>query len=140
VFTSGSTGTPKGVLVTQENLMSNIEYLSGIYPHSASSRLLQSSSQAFDLSVFEIFFSWHVGITLCTAKKDDLFYDLEGAISQLGVTHLSLTPTVAALIDPDHVPKVDFLVTAGEAVTEHVKRKWADRGILFQGKLISRSA
>jgi non-ribosomal peptide synthetase component F/aryl carrier-like protein len=140
VFTSGSTGTPKGVLVTQENLMSNIEYLSGIYPHSASSRLLQSSSQAFDLSVFEIFFSWHVGITLCTAKKDDLFYNLEGAISQLGVTHLSLTPTVAALIDPDHVPKVDFLVTAGEAVTEHVKRKWADRGILFQGKLISRSA
>ncbi|KAH7401005.1 hypothetical protein DE146DRAFT_485162 [Phaeosphaeria sp. MPI-PUGE-AT-0046c] len=132
VFTSGSTGVPKGVLVTQDNLMSNLQYLSTIYPYTSTSKLLQSCSQAFDVSVFEIFFSWHVGICLCTAAKDDLFSDLEGAINQLGVTHLSLTPTVAALIDPDNVPHVQFLVTAGEAVTEHVRRKWAGRG-LYQG-------
>ncbi|KAH4000016.1 hypothetical protein HBI70_027010 [Parastagonospora nodorum] len=132
VFTSGSTGTPKGVLVTHENLMSNLSYLSTVYPYSEGSKLLQSCSQAFDVSVFEIFFSWHVGICLCTARKDDLFSDLEGAINQLGITHLSLTPTVAALIDPDNVPQVKFLVTAGEAVTEHVRRKWAGRG-LYQG-------
>ncbi|EAT90346.2 hypothetical protein SNOG_02134 [Parastagonospora nodorum SN15] len=129
VFTSGSTGTPKGVLVTHENLMSNLSYLSTVYPYSEGSKLLQSCSQAFDVSVFEIFFSWHVGICLCTARKDDLFSDLEGAINQLGITHLSLTPTVAALIDPDNVPQVKFLVTAGEAVTEHVRRKWAGRGL-----------
>ncbi|KAL1800615.1 hypothetical protein ACET3X_000957 [Alternaria dauci] len=132
VFTSGSTGTPKGVLVTQDNLMSNLQYLSTIYPISAESCLLQSCSQAFDVSVFEIFFSWYVGICLCTAKKDDLFHDFEAAINQLGVTHLSLTPTVAALVDPENVPRVEFLVTAGEALTEHVRRKWAGRG-LYQG-------
>jgi amino acid adenylation domain-containing protein len=134
VFTSGSTGSPKGVLITQDNLMSNLEYLSTIYPYSGSSRLLQACSQAFDVSVFEIFFSWHVGICLCTAKKDDLFSDLEATINQLDITHLSLTPTVAALINPDNVPRVEFLVTAGEAVTEHVRRNWAGRG-LFQGKI-----
>jgi hypothetical protein len=48
------------------------------------------------------------------------------------ITHLSLTPTVAALIDPDNVPCIKFLVTAGEAVTEHVRRQWAGRG-LYQG-------
>jgi amino acid adenylation domain-containing protein len=133
VFTSGSTGTPKGVLVTQDNLMSNLEHLSTVYPYSAHSRLLQSCSQAFDVSVFEIFFSWHVGICLCTAKKDDLFIDLESAIDKMGITHLSLTPTVAALVDPDNVPRVELLVTAGEAVTEHVRRKWAGRG-LYQGQ------
>jgi amino acid adenylation domain-containing protein len=133
VYTSGSTGTPKGVLVTQDNLMSNLEYLSTIYPYSAKSRLLQSCSQAFDVSVFEIFFSWHVGMCLCTAQKDDLFTDIEGAINQMGITHLSLTPTVAALIDPDNVPRVEFLVTAGEAVTEYVRRKWTGRG-LYQGE------
>jgi amino acid adenylation domain-containing protein len=133
VYTSGSTGTPKGVLVTQDNLMSNLEYLSTVYPYSFNSRLLQSCSQAFDVSVFEIFYSWHVGISLCTARKDDLFTDLEGAINHMGITHLSLTPTVAALIDPDNVPGVEFLVTAGEAVTEHVRRKWTGRG-LYQGK------
>ncbi|KAF2828780.1 nonribosomal peptide synthetase-like protein 2 [Ophiobolus disseminans] len=132
VFTSGSTGTPKGVLVTQDNLMSNLGYLSTIYPYTTDSRLLQSCSQAFDVSVFEIFFSWHIGICLCTATKDDLFLDLENAINKMGITHLSLTPTVAALINPDNVPKVEFLVTAGEAVTEQVRRKWVGRG-LYQG-------
>jgi amino acid adenylation domain-containing protein len=134
VFTSGSTGTPKGVLVSQHNLMSNLDYLSTVYPYSASSRLLQACSQAFDVSVFEIFFSWHIGICLCTATKDDLFADLERAIIAMEITHLSLTPTVAALIDPDNVPCVRFLVTAGEAVTEHVRRQWAGRG-LYQGQI-----
>lgn len=132
VFTSGSTGTPKGVLVTQDNLMSNLQYLSSIYPFSTDSRMLQACSQAFDVSVFEIFFSWHVGMCLCTARKDDLFRDLEAAINRLNVTHLSLTPTVAALVDPKNVPKVEFLVTAGEALTERVRRQWVGKG-LYQG-------
>lgn len=132
IFTSGSTGTPKGVLVTQDNLMSNLQYLSGVYPYSTNARLLQACSQAFDVSVFEIFFSWYVGICLCTATKDDLFHDLEASIRRLQITHLSLTPTVAALVDPKNVPRVEFLVTAGEGLTEHVRRKWAGRG-LYQG-------
>jgi amino acid adenylation domain-containing protein len=134
VFTSGSTGIPKGVVVTHENLMSNISYLSSIYPYTSDSRLLQSCSHAFDVSVFEIFFTWHVGICLCTATKDDLFTDFENAINHFGITHLSLTPTVAALVDPDNVPTVKLLVTAGEAVTEVVRRRWADRG-LYQGEI-----
>ncbi|KAF3036183.1 nrps [Didymella heteroderae] len=132
VFTSGSTGTPKGVLVTQKNLMSNLKFLAGLYPASKESRMLQSCSQAFDVSVFEIFYAWHVGMALCTATKEDMFRDFEESINTLGATHLSLTPTVAALVDPDNVPKVKFLVTAGEALTEHVRRQWANRG-LYQG-------
>ncbi|QSZ28506.1 hypothetical protein DSL72_003003 [Monilinia vaccinii-corymbosi] len=132
VFTSGSTGTPKGVLVTQGNLLSNLDVLVEIYPASRDSKLLQSCSQAFDVSVFEIFFTWKIGGCLCSAVKDVLFRDIELAIRVLGVTHLSLTPTVAALIDPQKVPKVKFLVTAGEAVTQKVFNTWAGRG-LYQG-------
>lgn len=133
IFTSGSTGTPKGVLVTHDNLMSNINYLAEVYPYTTESRLLQACSQAFDVSVFEIFFSWHIGICLCTATRDDLFVNLEDAVNKMSITHLSLTPTVAALLDPKNVPTVRFLVTAGEAVTENVRRKWAGRG-LYQGE------
>ncbi|KAF2097196.1 hypothetical protein NA57DRAFT_40954 [Rhizodiscina lignyota] len=132
VFTSGSTGTPKGLLVTQDNLLSNLKELAAIYPTSAQARLLQSCSQAFDVSVFEIFFAWQQGMCLCSATNDILFRDIELSIAQMGITHLSLTPTVASLIDPTKVPRVQFLVTAGEGVTEQVFRRWADKG-LYQG-------
>ncbi|KAL1311274.1 hypothetical protein AAFC00_001462 [Neodothiora populina] len=129
VFTSGTTGQPKGVLVTQENILSNLTVLEKIYPVGEDSRLLQACSQAFDVSVFEIFFSWFTGMCLCSATKDVLFRDISNAINQLEVTHLSLTPTVASLVDPQSVPKVEFLVTAGEAVTTQVHRAWAGKGL-----------
>lgn len=132
VFTSGSTGAPKGVLVTQENLASNMEVLGEIYPVPRGSRLLQACSQAFDVSVFEIFFTWYSGMCLCAGTNDVLFRDLEAAISELEITHLSMTPTVAALVNPCNVPRVEFLVTAGEGLTELVSRRWADKG-LFNG-------
>ncbi|TVY37427.1 Nonribosomal peptide synthetase [Lachnellula subtilissima] len=132
VFTSGSTGTPKGVLVTQGNLVSNLDILEDLYPTPKNSRLLQSCSQAFDVSVFEIFFTWRIGGCICSATKDVIFRDIELFIRVLEVTHLSLTPTVAALIDPKNVPQVQFLVTAGEAVTQKVFNAWAEQG-LYQG-------
>ncbi|KAK0670223.1 hypothetical protein QBC41DRAFT_222230 [Cercophora samala] len=131
IYTSGSTGVPKGVCVTQLNIMSNLDVLSRIYPVAESSRLLQSCSQAFDVSVFEIFFAWTQGMCLCSGKNDTLFEDLERSIRMLKVTHLSMTPTVASLVDPDKVPAVELLVTAGEAMTDVVAKKW--RGKLFQG-------
>jgi amino acid adenylation domain-containing protein len=131
IYTSGSTGVPKGVCLTQLNIMSNLDVLSRIYPMKEDSRLLQSCSQAFDVSVFEIFFAWTQGMCLCSATNDSLFEDLETSIRKFNVTHLSMTPTVASLVDPDKVPCVEFLVTAGEAMTEVVARKWD--GKLYQG-------
>lgn len=70
---------------------------------------------------------------LCSATKDVLFSDLENATRAMKVTHLSLTPTVASLVEPRNVPLVKFLVTAGEAVTPKVFKSWAGRG-LYQGE------
>jgi amino acid adenylation domain-containing protein len=131
IYTSGSTGVPKGVCVTQLNITSNLDALSRIYPVKNDSALLQSCSQAFDVSVFEIFFTWTRGMRLCSASNDTLFEDLERSIRKLGVTHLSMTPTVASLVNPQNVPGVEFLVTSGEPMTEKVARAW-DRQ-LYQG-------
>jgi amino acid adenylation domain-containing protein len=131
IYTSGSTGVPKGVCLTQRNIMSNLDMLSQIYPVKEDSRLLQSCSQAFDVSVFEIFFTWTRGMCLCSGTNDTLFEDLERSIRKLGVTHLSMTPTVASLVDPAKVPRVEFLVTAGEPMTEAVAQRWGDK--LYQG-------
>ena len=133
IYTSGSTGVPKGVCVTQLNICSNLDVLSRIYPVSRENGgyLLQSCSQAFDVSVFEIFFSWVYGLCVCSATNDVLFADLERAIRLFGITHLSMTPTVAALVDPAKTPSVEFLVTAGEPLTERVATTWSKQ--LFQG-------
>ncbi|KAG5919454.1 NRPS protein [Claviceps africana] len=132
IFTSGTTGVPKGVAVTHRNLASNIVYLSTVYPKfSARPRLLQACSHTFDVSVFEILYSWYAGMSLCVADHDTLFGDLEHAIRELGITHLSLTPTVASLVDPKNVPHVEFLVAAGELLTPSILQKWNSR--LFQG-------
>jgi ferricrocin synthase len=133
IFTSGTTGEPKGVAVTQLNIASNIAHLEKTYPKADSkqSRLLQACSQAFDVSVFEIFYTWYAGMCLCTGINDVLFEDLESSIRELDITHLSLTPTVASLIDPQKVPGVEFLVTAGEPMTQSVLQKWGPK--LWQG-------
>ncbi|RAO71210.1 uncharacterized protein BHQ10_007222 [Talaromyces amestolkiae] len=132
VYTSGSTGKPKGVVITHHNLQSNIATLAEIYPTGPNSKVLQACSQAFDVSVFEIFFAWNTGMTLCSAINDIMFRDIEAVIRNMHITHLSLTPTVAALIRQENVPEVRFLVTAGEGLTAKVHREWADKG-LYQG-------
>ncbi|GAM88067.1 nonribosomal peptide synthetase [Dothideomycetidae sp. 11243] len=132
IWTSGTTGTPKAVLISQENIVGNLKALGDIYPVEPSSRLLQSCNQAFDVSVFEIFFAWYRGMCLCSTTNDILYRDIEHSIRTLQITHLSMTPTVASLVDPGKVPSVRFLVTAGEALTKQVQRRWAGRG-LWQG-------
>lgn len=87
----------------------------------------------FPVSVFEIFFAWFTGVCLCSATHNVLFRDFEKSIRAMEITHLSLTPTVAALVRPENVPRVEFLVTAGEALTEKVFNMWKDKG-LFQGE------
>lgn len=131
IYTSGSTGLPKGVAVTQLNIMSNLDVLSKTYPVKDDSRMLQACSQAFDVSVFEILFALTRGMCLCAATNDVLFADLEQSIRAMEVTHLSMTTTVASLVNPKNVPKVELLVTSGEPMTSEVARNWM--GKLYQG-------
>lgn len=87
------------------------------------------------MSVFEILFTWQMGMTLCATTNDILFRDIQNVIRGLGITHLSLTPTVAGLISAKEVPDVRFLVTSGEGLTAKVHQDWTGRG-LHQGTIL----
>ncbi|KAF5981755.1 hypothetical protein FCOIX_4096 [Fusarium coicis] len=133
IYTSGTTGTPKGVAIQQHSIAANIEHLEALYPKCLNSqgRLLQACSQAFDVSVFEIFYTWCTGMCLCSGTNDTILEDIERSIRELGITHLSMTPTVANIVNPANVPGVEFLVTAGEPMTQSVYEKWQRQ--LWQG-------
>ena len=119
-------------MITNRNIVSHLDILEDIYPVGEEPRLLQSCSQAFDVSVFEIFFAWKTGMCVCSASNDVLFDDLERAIRSLKITHLSMTPTVASIVRRKAVPGVRFLVTAGEPMTQAVFEEW--KGVLYQGE------
>ena len=87
------------------------------------------------MSVFEILFTWQMGMTLCATTNDILFRDIQNVIRGLGITHLSLTPTVAGLISAKEVPDVQFLVTSGEGLTAKVHQDWTGKG-LHQGTIL----
>ncbi|TQS38813.1 hypothetical protein Golomagni_00671 [Golovinomyces magnicellulatus] len=129
IFTSGSTGRPKGVLISQRNILSNLSALESLYPKSKETRLLQFCSHTFDVSIADTFLTWRIGGCLCSATNDVLFQDLEYAICTMKVTHLSLTTTVASLINPENVPCVEFLVIAGEVMTSRIYDSWVDRNL-----------
>ncbi|KAI1011226.1 hypothetical protein LB504_002719 [Fusarium proliferatum] len=133
IYTSGTTGVPKGVAIQQHSIAANIEHLEALYPKCLNSqgRLLQACSQAFDVSVFEIFYTWCAGMCLCSGTNDTILEDVERSIRELGITHLSMTPTVANIINPTNVPSVEFLVTAGEPMTQSVHERWQRQ--LWQG-------
>ncbi|ODQ55921.1 hypothetical protein SAICODRAFT_153898 [Saitoella complicata NRRL Y-17804] len=131
IYTSGTTGTPKGVTITHTNAVQAILAFHELIPSKSDSRFLQFASAAFDVIHFECHYSWSLGITLCSASKNDILSDLERALNTMRITHVDLTPSVSALVKRENVPTVEVLVSGGEALTQKVLEEWTDGGCLY---------
>ncbi|KAI8812030.1 hypothetical protein BJ742DRAFT_77326 [Cladochytrium replicatum] len=129
-YTSGSTGRPKGTLIEHGSAVDSILAHQPFLSWNDSDKFLQFASITFDVSIFEIFFPWSVGMTLCGATRDLLLTDLTDVINTFEITHMELTPTVAAMVDPPAVPSVKTLLTIGEMMTQQVVKSWATVGKL----------
>ncbi|CAM4501450.1 non-ribosomal peptide synthetase [Nocardia ninae] len=129
IYTSGSTGTPKGVSVSHRGLtdlmVAQRESL-GLDEHS---RVLQVASPSFDASVFEALMAFGSGGASVVAPPEVFGGSaLAELIAAEQVTHMVITPSALATLDPGEVSSVRVLAVAGEAVgTELVERWAADR-------------
>jgi amino acid adenylation domain-containing protein len=72
IFTSGSTGTPKGVAVKHRPVINLIEWVNRTYNISTDTKVLFTTSLAFDLSVYDIFGILAAGGIIRIASRAEL--------------------------------------------------------------------
>ncbi|KAF4874042.1 Nonribosomal peptide synthase chyA [Colletotrichum siamense] len=131
VFSSGSTGLPKAIQLTHRALSTSAYHLSTTGHLSQCSRVFNFSSFAFDLSIGELLFSLSAGATVCVPTEEERRANPSKAAGDLGVTWALLTPSVIGLLDPEEVPTLQVLASAGEQLTSQIVERWAGRVKLF---------
>ncbi|MFE3796817.1 amino acid adenylation domain-containing protein [Nocardia tengchongensis] len=126
IYTSGSTGTPKGVSVSHRGIADLVRAQRELLSLGEHCRVLQVASPSFDASAFEALMAFGSGGTAVVAPPDVFGGEaLAELIATQGVTHLVITPSALATLDPDAVAGVRVLAVAGEAIGPDLVARWA---------------
>lgn len=132
-FTSGSTGRPKGIVIEHSSMATSARAHGKADHMDTSTRSIQFASYTYDVSIEEIFTVLHHGGTVCVPSEHERMNDISAAITRYDANWADLTPTVAALINPDTVPSMKTLCLGGEAVRQDVIDLWAGKVELING-------
>ncbi|QLY29808.1 amino acid adenylation domain-containing protein [Nocardia huaxiensis] len=132
IYTSGSTGTPKGVAVSHRGLADLVTAQRQVLQLDGYSRVLQVASPSFDASAFEALMAFGAGGTAVVAPPDVFGGDaLSDLIAAHRVTHMVITPSALATMDPARVSSVRMLAVAGEAIGPELVQRWAQGRMLM---------
>jgi hypothetical protein len=90
-------------------------------------------SLIFIESIIAAFLAWTACATLCVASDEFLAKDPQKIVNVMAVTHIHVTPTLASHLDPQSVPKLEYLVISGEPLKAKLQRDWAGKNLLYHG-------
>ncbi|MER5302370.1 non-ribosomal peptide synthase/polyketide synthase [Streptomyces lasiicapitis] len=129
IYTSGSTGRPKGVTVTHTGIAALRAVHLDRFDLAPGSRVLQSASPSFDVSVWDLIMALTTGATLVLPHQQRLVGDeLARTLAQQHITHATLPPSVVGTLPADAAETLTdlrVLSLAGEACPPDLISRWA---------------
>ncbi|MEN9865359.1 MAG: hypothetical protein RL748_949, partial [Pseudomonadota bacterium] len=135
IFTSGSTGKPKGVLVSHRALFYSLHANSALMQFAARDSMPTIGSQAFGVSLLEIFLPLMTGGEVCLLKKSQIA-DMQQLVS--GSNEVTVLHAVPSLMQqwldflqskesdpawPRPYPNLRLLLVGGESVPDGLLKK-----------------
>ena len=134
IFTSGTTGLPKGVVVEHGQAAAFVRGQNGVLDVGPSDRVLQFFSTAFDGSLAEMFNALASGAALVLPPTQQMPMNPDAwteLVRRAEITLAQLTPSMLRLLDPQQVPQLRTVVSAGEALPADVADRWSRGRQLF---------
>lgn len=127
IFTSGTTGKPKVTVLEHAALGVASVSFADRFGMGTETRVIQFSSYTFDVSIFETIIILMTGGCVCVPSDEERLNDLSGAITRMGATLISCTPSVTSTLDPSNVPTLKTIINGGEKLTESQITRWSGR-------------
>ncbi|WP_327141432.1 non-ribosomal peptide synthetase [Nocardia sp. NBC_01327] len=125
IFTSGSTGAPKGVVVTHTGLANLAMAQCDRDRITSDSRVLHVASPSFDASVVELVMAVGAAATLVIAPPTVFAGpDLTELLAREHVSHIALTPSALATVEPAGLHDLHTIVTGGEPCPPELVAAW----------------
>ncbi|MDF5721897.1 MAG: amino acid adenylation domain-containing protein [Rhizonema sp. PD37] len=125
IYTSGSTGKPKGVLVTHKGIQNLTCAQTSAFGVTSESKIYQFASLSFDAAISEIFMALGSGASLYLKSPEHIpGPDLWSTLTAWQITHLTLPPSLLAVIKPEELPYLQSLIVAGEAASLNLLQRW----------------
>lgn len=98
IYTSGTTGQPKGVMIEHHSVMNRIGWMQKAYPINTHDVLIQKTSIAFDVSVWELFWWSFTGSKLFLLNPGEE-KDPEQILRQIGIQNVSVIHFVPSMLN-----------------------------------------